>query len=139
KQQDRLAEPLRERAEAIARQCNRLIELIQSILEYTRLERGQLPVRAQPVDLSAVAADVVHELRELAGRKPGLALRANAPPGHPPAHTDPKLIRIVLVNLVSNAIRYTERAWIAIVVEHGKDGHRLAVRDKGQGIRAEYT
>jgi len=56
----------------------------------------------------------------------------------PPAVTDPRLVRIVLVNLVVNAVKYTEQGAVRVTVRHAARGHVLEVADTGPGIdRAE--
>jgi signal transduction histidine kinase len=52
-------------------------------------------------------------------------------------HSDPELVRMVLTNLINNAIKFTERGEIVVCVEHDDGCHRVVVKDTGPGIPPE--
>jgi signal transduction histidine kinase len=120
-------------ADRLARGAQRLLGLVESLLEYTRIESGRIVVRPEPVDLGALAAEVVEDVLPQAQRKL-LALSLSRPPEMPRVETDPRLLRLVVVNLVANAVKYTEAGSVRVEVRHGPDGHALDVRDTGPGI-----
>ncbi|BDG10504.1 ATP-binding response regulator [Anaeromyxobacter paludicola] len=132
------AAPPEARARAMQRieqAARRLLELIESLLEYTRVESGRLVVRPERVDLARLAREVADELLPQAQARL-LKLEVEAAP-LPPLEADPRLLRLVLINLVVNAIKYTERGGVRITA--GEDGDRqwVAVADTGPGIPPE--
>jgi signal transduction histidine kinase len=117
----------------MATASTRLHQLIDSILEYARLESGQLVTCCEPIDLLALAAGVVDELRPQAEGK-RLSLVATPAADLPPLESDPRLVRLIVVNLVGNAVKYTERGTVRVTLSHAGNAHRLAVQDTGPGI-----
>src|SRR5262249_11103965 len=113
-----------------------LLELIESLLQYVRIESGRLELRRERVDLLGLAADVVEEVRPQAQQKP-LELRLDMPAELPPLHSDPRIIRMVLLNLAVNAVKYTEKGTIDVRIAYGAGAHRMEVADTGHGIAAD--
>lgn len=114
----------------------RLVDLVESLLEFERIESGRFHPTPEPLDLAALAAEVVDELRPQAEQK-GLALELDAAPGLPPLASDHRLVRVVLVNLVANALKFTDAGRVRVALGAGDGAHRIAVRDTGRGISAE--
>jgi PAS domain S-box-containing protein len=114
----------------------RLVELVESLLEFVRIEAGGLELQPAPLELVALAEDVMEELRPRADQKQ-LALGLAAPTGLPPLVADARLVRLALLNLVSNAIKFTDAGGIAVAVAASDGRHRLEVRDTGRGIAPE--
>lgn len=114
----------------------RLNELVTGLLDYARFESGRLSAAPECLDLPDLAADVVEEIRVQARAK-GLDLRLDASPGVPPITGDRRLLRLVVSNLVGNAVKYTPRGEVVVTVGHGPRGHVVAVRDTGPGIPEE--
>jgi signal transduction histidine kinase len=134
---ERLSARQREAVRRIDLASRRLLSLVESLLEYTRVESGRLVVKPERFDLAALAAEVVDEALPHAQRKL-LALELAPPPAElTPAVTDPRLVRIVLVNLVVNAIRYTEAGGVRVTVGEEAAGHLLEVEDTGPGLTRE--
>jgi len=131
-----LAPKQRENVRRIELAARRLLALVESLLEYTRVESGRLVVKPEPCDLGALASEVVDEALPQAQRKL-LVLRVDASPDLGPLETDPRLVRLVLVNLVVNAVKYTERGEITVAVRAEASGRSLEVRDTGPGIPPE--
>ena len=129
-----LSEAWADTIEAIARPTGRLVELVETILSYARIESGRLTMKIESLDLASLADDVARELRPAAEKK-GLALELEAPPADLPSlRTDRALVRLILVNLIGNAIKYTTRGRIEVALAHHGDEHQLSVRDSGPGI-----
>jgi signal transduction histidine kinase len=125
--------------DAVARMrsaTHRLTGLVDSLLEHARFEAGGISLRPEPVDPARVAAEVLEDLRPQAARK-GVALSGPAPGGAPLLQTDPRLLRLVLLNLVSNAIKFTDVGGVDVSMDVADGEHRLVVRDTGRGIAAE--
>jgi signal transduction histidine kinase len=116
----------------IAASAGRLHELIESLLEYARIEGGRVRVDVADVDARALCADVMEELGPQAEQK-GIVLRL-APASPPPLRSDPRLLRLVVVNLVGNAVKFTLRGEVLVEVSCEGGAHRIRVRDSGPGI-----
>jgi PAS domain S-box-containing protein len=114
----------------------RLMALIDALLDYVRIQSGRLILQPETLDLAALAADAVEELRPQAEQKQ-LDLCLLPVPELPPLLSDPRLVRLILVNLVVNAIKYTEEGSIEVALAYQDGAHRLAVTDTGPGIPLE--
>jgi PAS domain S-box-containing protein len=124
-----------ERAERNARA---LLELISATLDMSRLESGQLPLDLREFPLDALLREIDGETRELQLQRDG-AVRVVWPtvPPLPPLYSDPAKIKVVLKNLLGNAVKFTERGRIAVDVAERDHGVEIAVSDTGTGIAPE--
>ncbi|MFN3618587.1 MAG: ATP-binding protein [Aquabacterium sp.] len=115
--------------------------LLVGLLDISRLDAGAVKPEFQAVNLHDVFQAVkVHE--HSAAQAKGLNLRFRLPRGaageYPVLHTDPMLLHSVLRNLVSNAIRYTQRGGVLVAARRrGKNRLRIEVWDTGIGIPAD--
>jgi signal transduction histidine kinase len=117
--------------------ATRLHELIESLLEYARIEGGRLRVEVEPFDPHLLCEGVVEELSPQAEHK-GITLRlAPAASSPPPLASDPRLVRLVIVNLVGNAVKFTHEGEVEVSVGWEKGLCRFSVRDSGPGIPAQ--
>ncbi len=116
--------------------CRRLAEVIRSLLEQARVESGRLTLSSAPVDVSTLAAEVLDELRAQADEK-GLDVHLLVEPPLPPARTDERLLRLVIANLASNAVKFTQAGSVAVTLGYRDGAHRIVVKDSGPGIPAE--
>jgi signal transduction histidine kinase len=110
--------------------------LIEGLLEFSRL--GRRRIETQRVDMTALARGVVEELLGLEPQQE----RAIAVADLPPAHGDPTMLHQVLVNLISNALKFTrhvETARIDIGVERVDGVEAYFVRDNGVGFDMKYA
>jgi signal transduction histidine kinase len=114
----------------------RLAGLVESLLEYSRIEAGRMRLEPEPLDAARIAADVVEELRPQAAQK-GLALSSSPPGAASRLETDARLLRLVLLNLVQNGIKFTDAGSVTVKVEEADGVHRLAVSDTGRGVAKE--
>jgi PAS domain S-box-containing protein len=132
----------REHVETARTAGQALLELIHDILDFTALEAGRLEMERVPFDVRAVVEDTVALVADAAAAK-GLEVGAVVAPDLPRwLSGDPGRLRQVLLNLVGNAVKFTERGEISVRAEHGghEDGRvalRLRVRDTGIGIAPE--
>lgn len=115
--------------------AERLEELIASLLEHARIESGRLTVERAPVDLGTLAFRVVEELEPRAELK-NLELRLDVPPDLPAVATDARLVRLILSNLIDNAIKFTRAGRVQVTVGQAEGTHHIAVTDTGPGIAA---
>jgi PAS domain S-box-containing protein len=118
------------------RALRRLVELVESLLQFSRIERGGLRVDRRELDLQAEIAGLLDELRPTATHK-GILLGFVAPTAVPPILSDPDLIRLILSNLVTNAIKFTDQGAVSVALTFGDRGHRIEVSDTGPGIPAK--
>jgi signal transduction histidine kinase len=119
-----------------------LLQLIEELLTFSRLEAGRETVQPITVPVASLLDDATALIAPLAAAK-RLTLTVTAPPSAhaPPPHaitTDPGKVRQVLVNLLSNAVKFTERG--NVVLHAFQDGAHVVfeVHDTGIGIAAEY-
>jgi len=112
--------------------ANHLLELINDVLDLSKIEAGQLQVAREAVELRAVADRVVESVRPLALRK-GLALECEVP-GPLQVTSDRRRVEQILMNLLGNAIKFTEAGEIRLRVVAGPEAVRIEVRDTGIGI-----
>lgn len=119
--------------------CERMQAMVDDLLDLSRIEGGILDVRPQVIDVEPVLDGAV-EAERGAAAEAGVDLRAQAPPGLPAIRADRERIHLVLVNLVSNAIRHTPRGGsVRLVAAEGPDGHvTIRVTDSGDGIPREF-
>ncbi|MGC8780102.1 MAG: sensor histidine kinase [Anaerolineae bacterium] len=119
----------------LADEADRLRGLVEDLLQLARGEGASVAARA-PVDLSTLLADITDSLRPLAEAK-GLALICDVPPGLHLLGDGDALIRL-FVNLLDNAVKYTERGRIVVSGRAAADGLRVTVADTGIGIPVEH-
>ena len=113
-----------------------LLELINDVLDISKIEAGQLEVRAEPFDLRESIDRVAASVRPLAEKK-GLELVVQFGPGLGAMTGDRRRLEQVLINVLNNAIKFTERGRVALVADVTGNRVRLQVTDTGIGIRPE--
>jgi signal transduction histidine kinase len=122
--------------ERLANSTARLTDLVDSLLHHARVQSGKLTTHPERFDLREVADAAVEELRPQAQRK-GLTLALEAPSTPLPMNSDPRLLRLALVNLVSNGLKFTDKGSVIVSLEaEGEDEAVIQVRDTGPGIAA---
>lgn len=115
---------------------SRLGHLIESLLQLSRIQRGSLTPTMRTLDLADLAKAVIDEARAGADKK-GLELRLVTEPDLRPLVSDQDLVRLVLSNLVTNGIKFTERGFVEVSVTCDQRTHRIEVKDTGRGIPRE--
>jgi signal transduction histidine kinase len=117
-------------------QGSRLQGLIDGLLDYTRIQSGRMTLEVQRFDPASLVNDCADELRLQAEAK-GLALAVEIQPGMREHASDPRLIRLIVGNLVGNAIKFTEKGRVTLAVSVADGALRIAVGDTGPGIPDE--
>jgi PAS domain S-box-containing protein len=113
-----------------------LLGLINSVLDLSKIEAGQLEMNLAEIDLKTLIGDSLRTFEPLVGRK-ALQLEARIAEDLPPLVSDPEKLRQVMINLLSNAVKFTESGRVAVSAER-KDGEVvIAVSDTGIGIPEE--
>lgn len=116
---------------------NALLHLVSGILDFSRIEAGEMDIRATPMDFARMVVDAVDMLRHRAGQR-GLELVVEIEDGFPTrVMGDEHRLRQVLVNLVENALKYTDEGRVDVTV--GLEDHNItmSVSDTGWGIPEE--
>lgn len=120
--------------ENLLHSSKRLLNLMESLLNYARIQSGRLALHVEEVDTVEAIAETVEELAPLAVEKK-LALRfTHGDELRSKLQTDRDLLRLAVVNLIVNAIKYTDRGEIEVSVKEVDGVHRISIRDTGQGI-----
>ncbi len=120
----------------IQRNGLRLRKLVNSLLDFSRMEAGRIEASFQPTDLASLTRDIASVFRaaiEAAGLR--FVVRCAALPE--PVFVDREMWEKVVLNLLSNAFKFTFDGEIEVLLETSGDGVRLCVRDTGVGIPAE--
>ncbi|MBI2938915.1 MAG: response regulator [Chloroflexi bacterium] len=128
-----LPTPYRGDLYAVYSSAQHLLALTDDVLDLARMEVGSLALRREPVDLGQVVRDAAALVRDYVEAK-GLELRLELPEALSPLMLDRLRIRQVLLNLLTNAARFTQRGWIAVQVLQREHDVRVDVRDTGAGI-----
>jgi signal transduction histidine kinase len=135
---DKLSEAGLQCIEHIRIGATHLLYLIDQLLSFARLDAGREELRCEDVDAGAIAREVAAVIESLAPQK-GLTFHLDLPADTLRIHTDPDRLRQVLLNLVGNAIKYTEHGEIRLDLRSSPDaGVEFLVRDTGIGIRPEH-
>lgn len=115
-----------------------LLALINDVLDISKIEAGEVRIVAAAFDLPASVRKVAELVAPLARRK-ALELRVHIAPDIAQVHGDMRRIEQILLNLLSNALKFTDHGHVAVEVEHGErpDWLQIRVSDTGIGIREE--
>jgi len=116
----------------------RLLKLVNSLLDFARIEAGRMQASYQPTDLASFTADLASGFRS-ATERAGLRLIVRCPPLPEPVYVDRDMWEKVVLNLLSNAFKFTLEGEIAVELQPAAQGSvaRLTVRDTGSGIPLE--
>ncbi|WP_306590648.1 ATP-binding protein [Geothrix sp. 21YS21S-4] len=114
-----------------------LLTLINDILSLSKIESGGLDVRAGPFRAAGLL-EAALDMQRIRARDKGLELRVEAAPGFPAyLEGDEAKLRQILVNLVGNAVKFTERGAVVLRAGYADGWATFAVEDTGPGIAAE--
>lgn len=111
-----------------------LSALLEDVLDVSRLEAGMTRVQKQRVDLPALVQEVVGTLLPTAQQK---NLELTAQVEVPYLSADPKLLKRVLTNLISNAIKFTEKGFVKVLALQDEKSYTVKVQDSGIGLTAQ--
>jgi len=128
-----LNERQRARLDVINRNAQRLLRLVNTLLDFSRLESGQAVGRFAPVDLAAYTAELAHSF-DAAVERVGLVLTVDCPPLTAPVWVDEDMWAKIVLNLLSNALKFTFSGGITVSLRDEDGNAVLQVTDTGTGI-----
>ncbi|MGV3494059.1 MAG: ATP-binding protein [Ramlibacter sp.] len=126
----------RDRLVLARRSAARLHKLVNTLLEFSRVEAGRAQARFAPTDLAVLTAELASSFRS-AMEKAGLRLVVDCPPLPAPAYVDRDLWEKIVLNLLSNAFKFTFAGEVAVRLREGDGTFVLTVQDTGVGIPAD--
>ena len=132
---DGLASAQVERLEIAHRNALRLLKLVNTLLDFSRVDAGRLDARFVATDLSTVTADLASNFRSACERA-GLTLTVNCPHLREPVYVDAEMWETIVLNLLSNAFKFTLNGGIQVTLREHAQGIDLEVSDTGVGISA---
>lgn len=126
--------PREESATAIQISAGTLLDFVNNLLDFARMESGRLTLNLQPFPLARPVKEVGQILKPQAERK-GLLLRVQMENDLPATVIgDEQRLRRILLNLTGNAVKFTEKGFVEIKVQRAGEGIEFSVNDTGPGI-----
>ncbi len=119
--------------ERLARETTRMQRLVNDLQELSKMEAGYLPIDSRPLELQPLLTSIVNRFADqLIENSPQMLL--DCPAETPRVLADPERVEQILVNLISNALRYTTAGSVLVKVYSENDKLWIAVVDTGHGI-----
>ncbi|HET6530494.1 MAG TPA: SpoIIE family protein phosphatase [Actinoplanes sp.] len=131
-----LSDDQRDRLLPMHRNGLRLLKLVNTVLDFSRLESGRMRAAYRPTDLSDYTSRLASTFRSAAERA-GLRLEVDTPPLPAPVYVDHELWEKIVLNLLSNAVKFTPAGTITVRLTAAGGAAVLEVIDTGVGIPAE--
>jgi len=126
-----LARDFLSRADA---ELDRLVQMVEELLQLSRIESGEVPLTLQSLEISEILAAAVDRMESQAN-KHGLNLSVNVASAVPSVEVDRVLLERAVINLIDNAVKFTPEGGFIVVSAHSSDGMvTVEVRDTGEGI-----
>ena len=123
----------RERIELAHRNAQRLLKLVNTLLDFSRLEAGRIQASYEPVDLSRLTLELASVFRSTVERS-GLRFTLDCEPLEEPVFVDREMWEKIVFNLLSNAFKFTLAGEINVALRKKDGAVELSVRDSGSGI-----
>ena len=130
-----VSEKIKETSEKIIEATDRLVALVNNILNVRKIEEGKLEYTFEETDMSALVTSVVSDLAPSAKGK-GIELSLSVAPRVPPVRADSLKLRQVIQNVIDNAVKYTAEGSVKVSVSHEETGKEvlISVADSGSGM-----
>lgn len=135
-----LSAPVQRKISTIHKSASRLLELINTILEFRKTETQNCDLKVTNADISLMVEDIGSRYREL-NTNPNVEIRVDVAPGDYHLWYDPEVVGIIIDNLMSNACKYTVTGAVTLHLDHTSEGGvpftEISVSDTGLGIESE--
>ncbi len=130
-----LPSPQQDRIQTAQRNSVRLLKLVNTLLDFSRIEAGRVEATVKPIDFSAYTAELASTFQSTV-EKAALEFTIRCPPLPHTVDLDPDMWEKIVLNLLSNAFKFTFEGEISVETRFSSDGHaaELIVRDTGVGI-----
>lgn len=123
--------------DVVLSEADRLGKLVEELLDFSRMQSGRLTVNTRPIDVSELLTQTAGMYTELA-RQQGIELSYTASLIPATVLGDPDRLKQVFVNVIDNAVKYTEKGGLVLVTQQIEEGCvRILVKDTGVGIPAQ--
>ncbi|WP_218921051.1 ATP-binding protein [Massilia putida] len=132
-----LPDAQRERLQLVRRNALRLERLVNTLLDFSRVQAGRMQANVTPADLAALTADLASGFRSVI-ESAGLVFDVRCAPLPRPVRVDVGMWEKIVLNLLSNAFKFTFDGAISVTVESSAGAARVTVRDTGIGIAPEH-
>jgi PAS domain S-box-containing protein len=133
---ERLSPERHEQLAAARRNALRLLKLVNTLLDFSRIEAGRVQAVYEPTDLASLTSEVASVFRS-AMEKAGLQFSVNCEPLGEPIYVDRDMWEKIVLNLLSNAFKFTFEGEVALALKPVNGSAELSVRDTGIGIPEE--
>ncbi|NOT54706.1 MAG: response regulator [Deltaproteobacteria bacterium] len=120
----------------VAQNAKHLSDVVESIFNAAQLLTGQSLIDVTVVDVAGMVTELATEMQET-WKKPGIDMRWHLAAALPPLHTDRAKLKVVLKNVIDNAVKFTDAGTVGIAVSPHDTGIRISVSDSGMGIPPE--
>jgi len=130
---DALPSGARDQVEVAHRNSLRLLKLVNTLLDFSRIEAGRIEASYEPTDLAQLTGDLASVFRSAIERA-GLRLTLNFEPIDEPVYVDRDMWEKIVLNLLSNALKFTFDGEIELSLRRSERNVELSVRDTGTGI-----
>ena len=135
-QSDDLSPKQRDRLQVAHRNALRLLRLVNALLDFSRIEAGRAQARYSPTDLAALTVDLASSFRSAVERA-SLEFIVDAPPVSESVFVDRSMWETIVLNLLSNAFKFTFEGKIAVRLREESGQAVLTISDTGTGIPSE--
>lgn len=122
--------------EVVLSEADRLSGLVEELLDFSRMQSGRLTVNTQPVDVSMLLKSTYDMYTELAAKQ-GIEISYTPPMQNSIVMGDPDRLKQVFINVIDNAVKYTEKGGLVLVVQTREEACvQIVIKDTGVGIPA---
>ncbi len=123
--------------DVVLSEADRLSNLVEELLDFSRMQSGRLSLNAKPINLSSELSIAVDMYAELA-KKQGVEISFTRPMEDSTVFGDPDRLKQVFINIIDNAVKYTEKGGLVLVTQTREEGCvKIIVKDTGVGIPAQ--
>ena len=122
----------------IRKQAQRLLELVNRMLEFRKVETGNRQLKLRLRDVCQIVSEVYYKYDTL-NSNPDLTFRLHLAPAHLPMPVDAEVLTIILDNLISNAVKYTPSGTVTVNLSQHSGGVDIKVSDTGYGMSPEAS